>query len=429
MNSKNKLTDSKSQKNQQNQPKKPVVLQLVPRLEGGGVERVTLDMAGFLAQVDEVPTYVASEGGALVPELEHRGVQYLHLPIATKNPFKIIRNGFRLVEIVRELAIDVIHARSRAPAWSALIASKLTKIPFMTTYHGLYGIKQPFKTIKNLYNSVMVRGRCVVSSSSFVTGLIQKRHRQLHPKIVKIYPGIDVNGAFSPERYDGTAWEEQRTERLLSKRAFILLAIGRVVQGKRLDWAIRAMAALKKKYDNLYLIVAYSDQGHTDRSAELWDGAQDLGVMDRIRFIPDYGDIPLMYAISDLVLFPTAMEETYGRITAEGGAMGKIVIATDSGAVSELIVDGETGYVVPKDDFDTFVQRIEDVLALSQEDRLAMGERARKHIVANFNAERMWTETLKLYHAVAQDNLDEIEQQAVGIPGNPEESNHLRLVG
>jgi glycosyltransferase involved in cell wall biosynthesis len=373
--------------------KKPVILQLVPKFNSGGVERVTIDTAGFLAQYDDVPTYVASQGGLLQAELENRGVKHITLPLATKNPFKIILNGFRLAKIVKELGVDLLHARSRAPAWSAWVASKISGKPYITTYHGAYHVNVP---LKNWYNSSMARGKCVVSISDFVTRLVQERHGHLKPQIHKIYPGVDANGLLNPERFTKEDISVQRKEWCIPDDAFVMLMVGRIAKAKRFDLAVQALGRLKHN-PKLYLVLAGSDQGRTELSQSLLDLAEELGVSERVRLVKDFKNIPLAYAVSDLVLFPTSHIETYGRITAEAGAMAKIVIACDIGAVAELIDEEKTGYVIPEADLDALINRIEKVINMSTGEKQAMEKSARQHILKNFTAERMYDETLALY--------------------------------
>ncbi len=376
--------------------KKPIILQIVPRLNSGGVERVTIDTAGFLAQYDDTPTYVASAGGILVPELTQRGAVHIQLPLATKNPLRIIWNGIRLAKVIRERHIELLHVRSRATAWSTLIASKLTGVPFITTYHGAYRVNAP---LKNWYNSAMVRGKCVISISDFVSRLIKEHHKALDPKIIKIYPGVDTDGLLDPSRYTLRDLLRQREEWEIPADAFVMLAVGRIVRAKRFDLAVKALGKLAD-HQNLYLVIAGSDQGRSDLSQDLLDLAQQLGVADRIRLVQDFKDIPLAYALCDLVLFPTEMMETYGRITAEAGAMGKIIIATNVGAIAELILEGETGYIFPKGDLEALIGFIRKVLSMSPEKKLSMENKARTHILTHFNAERMYAETLKLYQEI-----------------------------
>lgn len=376
--------------------KKPIVLQVLPRLNSGGVERVTVDTAVFLSRIDPTPTFVASEGGSLVADLEERRVHHIKLSLATKNPLKIIWNAFRLLHFIKKHHIELVHARSRAPAWSSRIAAYLADIPFITTYHGAYRCSN---SLKRWYNSVMVRGKCVISISNFVTAHIKENHPQLNAEIIKIYPGIDTKEVFNPERYTTSDILEQRQKWSIPADAFVMAAVGRITKAKRFDLAVQALGALAEK-KKLFLIIAGSDQGRTELSATLKELAYSLGVADRFRLIHDFKDIPLIYALSDLILFPTALKETFGRISAEAGAMGKIIIATQQGASSELIINGVTGYLIPVDNLGSMVECIQTVLNLTPDQRATMEKNARHHILENFGAERMFNETLNLYNSL-----------------------------
>jgi glycosyltransferase involved in cell wall biosynthesis len=242
----------------------------------------------------------------------------------------------------------------------------------------------------------MARGKCVVSISDFVTRLVQERHGHLKPQIHKIYPGVDANGLLNPERFTKEDISVQRKEWCIPDDAFVMLMVGRIAKAKRFDLAVQALGRLKHN-PKLYLVLAGSDQGRTELSQSLLDLAEELGVSERVRLVKDFKNIPLAYAVSDLVLFPTSHIETYGRITAEAGAMAKIVIACDIGAVAELIDEEKTGYVIPEADLDALINRIEKVINMSTGEKQAMEKSARQHILKNFTAERMYDETLALY--------------------------------
>lgn len=369
-------------------------MQVLPRLHSGGVERVTVDTAGFLAAVDSLPTYVVSAGGLLVEELERRGVHHLTMPVDSKNPLTIIRNGFRLAKTARRLGVDLFHVRSRAPAWSVNLASKISGIPYISTYHGAYRNKG---TLSNWYNSGMVRGKCVITISEFVGGVVKKDHAKLAPLLVKIYPGIDTD-LFSPDRFSSEDLALQRQEFGIPEGHKVLLIIGRIVAAKRFDMAIASLAQIQRK--DIHLVMAGSDQGRTALTEELLASAERLGVRDKVHFVRDFKNLPLLYAVSDIILFPTQHIETYGRITAEAGAMGKIIIAANMGAVGELIDVGKTGFLVPPGDFEALVQMIDHVLSLPDEKRYEMEQQALAHVRKNFSAHRMYEETLKLYQRV-----------------------------
>lgn len=374
--------------------KKPIILQVLPRLQSGGVERVTVDTAGFLAGFDDQPTYVVSAGGALVSELEKRGVNHITLPVASKNPFTILLNGVRLARLGKQLEVDLFHARSRAPAWSVWFASKLSKIPFITTYHGAYRNKG---SLSNWYNSVMVRGKCVITISDFITQVAQQDHARLKPTLIKIYPGIDTD-TFNPKRFSPIDIETQKQAWGIPLEAPVMLIIGRIAPNKRFDLSIEALARLKRQ--DIHLLMAGSDQGKTELSDSLIDLAKERKVDRRVHLVKDFKNLALAYAVSDLVLFPTQHIETYGRISAEAGAMGRITIATTIGAVPELIVEGKTGFLTPPGDLNALVVAIEKILALTSEEKEKMENQALQHIQQNFSAQRMYTQTLDLYKKV-----------------------------
>jgi len=377
-----------------NASKKPIIMQVLPRLQSGGVERVTVDTAGFLARVDELPTYVVSAGGALVAELEKNRVHHITLPVASKNPLTILVNGVRLAHLGKRLKVNLFHARSRAPAWSTWLASKLSGIPFITTYHGAYRNKG---RLSNWYNSAMVRGKCVITISDFVGNVAQKDHAPLKPTLIKIYPGIDTD-TFNPNRFSPEDINKQKKAWGIPLEAPIMLIIGRIAPAKRFDLGIEALARLERK--DVHLVMAGSDQGKTALSDALLTLAKERGVEAQVHLIKDFKDLPLAYAVSDFVLFPTQHIETYGRISAEAGAMEKITIATTIGAVPELIVEGETGFLIPPGDLDALVFAIERVLALPPQEKEKMGRQALQHIQRHFSAHRMYAETLDLYKKV-----------------------------
>lgn len=378
--------------------KKPIILQVLPRLQSGGVERVTVDTAGFLAGYDDQPTYVVSAGGALVSELNKRGVNHINLPVASKNPLTILLNGVRLARLGKQLGVDLFHARSRAPAWSVWLASKLSKIPFITTYHGAYRNKG---WLSNWYNSSMVRGKCVITISDFITQVAQKDHARLKPTLIKIYPGIDTK-TFNPGRFSPEDIKNQKQDWGIPLNAPVMLIIGRIAPNKRFDLSIEALAQLKRQ--DIHLVMAGSDQGKTELSDSLGALAKERKVDGRVHLVKDFKNLPLAYAVSDFVLFPTQHIETYGRISAEAGAMGKITIATTIGAVPELIEEGKTGLLIPPGDLNALVRAIEKILALTAEEKENMEHQALRHIQQNFSAQRMYTQTLDLYKKVISGN-------------------------
>lgn len=371
--------------------KKPIVMQILPRLTSGGVEKSTVDMAKFLAALDETPTYVVSAGGPLVAEIEKYGCHHITLPVQSKNPLTILMNGLRLASWVKKTGAQLMHVHSRAPAWSVFFASKLTGTPYISTYHGAYKNKGK---LSNWYNSAMLRGQLVIANSDFIARIISKDQGHRHPTILKINQGIDTQ-LFDPQRFTKTDSLNLKSQWHIPENAPLLLAIGRITTGKRYDLAIQALARIKRQ--DAHLMIVGSDYGRHELSLSLKKLAQSEGVSTRVHFVPNCPNIPLTYEAADLVLFPTQMQESFGRISAEAGAMEKIVIASTNGAIPEVIKDGETGYLFPSEDLDALVNRINMVMEMPDADLRAIEKKARSHIVRHYSAGHLFHGMLKLY--------------------------------
>ncbi len=371
--------------------KKPIVMQILPRLKSGGVEKSTVDMAKFLATLDDTPTYVVSAGGSLVSEIEESGCHHITLPVQSKNPLTIFINGLRLAYLVKKTKTQLMHVHSRAPAWSVLIASKLTGTSYISTYHGAYKNKGK---LSNWYNSAMLRGRLVIANSDFISRIISKDHGHRHPAIMKINQGIDTQ-LFAPQRFTKAEIVNLRSQWHIPENVPLLLVIGRITTGKRYDLAIQALSHINRQ--DAHLMIVGSDYGRQELSLYLKELARSEGVGARVHFISNCLNIPLIYEAADLVLFPTQMQESFGRISAEAGAMEKIVIASANGAIPEVIKDGETGYLFPSKDLKALIDRINIVMEMPMADRLKIGKKARSRIVQNYSAGHLFHQMLELY--------------------------------
>lgn len=369
------------------------VMHVLPRLNSGGVEHSTVELAIALTNTEKaVHCYVASAGGKLVERLDEAGVRHFELSLATKNPFKIIANALCLRRLARQNHVDLFHVHSRAPAWSVLIASRLSGIPYISTYHGAYGSKN---AVKRWYNSAMVRGCLVVTISDFITRIVQEQYGDLKPVTLKVSPGIDTQNTFNPGRYSSQAIATQKRLWGIPEMAPVILAIGRITPKKRFDMAIQTLAQLDQQ--NAYLVIAGSDQGRVQVTESLQRLATEIDVAERVIFVPDFCDIPLAYAVSDVVVFPTAYDETFGRIVVEAGAMAKPIVASHRGAIPEAIIDGQTGYLFTSDDLQGLVSRVRDVLAMPDSARQQLGQHARQFVVENYELSLMQEKMLTCY--------------------------------
>jgi glycosyltransferase involved in cell wall biosynthesis len=367
------------------------ILQVLPELNTGGVERATLDMAGALRQVFPV-TYVASQGGSLVSELETLGGTHFTLPLASKNPFQMIRNAMALVRLIQKYDIQIIHARSRAPAWSALWAARWTKIPLVTTFHGAYHTSNIFKTF---YNSVMARGTRIIAISEFVFRHIQRQHPTSLPRIRLIHEGIDVE-AFDPQHVPQEAIKALRKTWDIPIDAKVFLLPGRVTRLKGQTVFIEALRQLNDPH--IFGIILGPDQKNSSYPQEVTRQLDGLS----IRRISHTQNLKIAYAAADFIVSPSLAPETFGRVTAEAGAMKRIIIATNHGATPELCKAGITGCLILPGDTKALAEAMDKVLKMTSEEREAMEKAARNYICANFSVKRMCAETIALYKEITQ---------------------------
>jgi glycosyltransferase involved in cell wall biosynthesis len=367
------------------------ILQVLPELNMGGVERTTLDMVKALRQVFPV-TYVASQGGSLLPELKNLGGTHFTLPLAAKNPFQMVRNAIGLVRLIRDYDIQLIHARSRAPAWSALWAARWTKIPLVTTFHGAYRTSNILKTF---YNSVMSRGTRVIAISEFVLQHIQQQHPASLSRIRLIHEGIDVE-AFNPQLVSQEDIKALRKTWNIPAGAKVFLLPGRVTRLKGQIVFIEALRQLNNP--NVFGIILGQSQSNSSYSQEMnrqLDGRH-------IQHIPHTQTLKVAYAAADFIVSPSLAPETFGRVTAEAGAMERIIIATNHGATPELCKTGITGYLIPPGNIKALTQTMDKVLKMASEERKTMEKAARDYVYANFSLNRMCAETIAVYKEITE---------------------------
>ena len=365
------------------------ILQVLPELNIGGVERTTLDMVGALRQVFPV-TYVASQGGTLVSELEALGGTHITLPFASKNPLQMVRNAMALRRLIRDHDIHIVHARSRAPAWSALWAARWAKIPLVTTFHGAYHTSN---TVKTFYNSVMARGTRVIAISAFISRYIQIQHPTSLKNIRLIHEGIDVD-TFNPQTISSEEIKVLRKAWDVPLDAKVFLLPGRVTRLKGQTIFIEALRQINSP--NTFGIILGQDQDNSSYPQEVTRQLEGLP----IRRISQMHPLQVAYAAADFVVSPSLAPETFGRVTAEAGAMERIIIATNHGATPELCKAGMTGYLIPPGDVTALAETMDRTLKMSPEERQTMEKAARSHICANFSLKRMCTETIALYKEI-----------------------------
>lgn len=371
------------------------ILQVIPELSAGGAERTTIEVAEAVVEAGGWPI-VVSEGGRLVKELERVGGLHVTLPVRAKNPITVRSNAGKLARLIKAKSIDLIHARSRAPAWSAYWAAQRTGIPFVTTYHGAYS---GMSGLKRKYNSIMARGDLVIANSEWTAAHVLSVHGIQRDRLVTIHRGVDFD-IFDPdivsrERTDAIrrAWEIGPEEKRL-----VLLLPGRLTEWKGQKVAIDALAGLSgAERARLLLILAGDAQGRTAYVAELEDRIIEAGLGGNVRIVGHCEDMAAAYAAADIVLAPSTRPEAFGRVAAEASAMGKPVIVADHGGQKEIVVEGATGSRAEPGSAADLAASIRALMQIGPDGRAGMGEAGRQHVEERFSKRGLQAATLGVY--------------------------------
>lgn len=375
------------------EPAVPAILQIVPALDTGGAERTTIDIARALKQTGWT-ALVATRGGRLAPELADAGGELIRMRADSKNPRTIWANAAELVRLIRERNISLVHARSRAPAWSALLAARRCHIPFVTTYHGIYQAKGP---IKRWYNSVMAKGDVVIANSKWTADHVRATY--MPRRLVTIPRGIDL-AHFDPAKVDADRVRALRARWRVQENERLVLLPGRLSRLKGQLILLGAVAELQKadRLPHGVRVVIGGDAQKRDLYREELKEAVTRYELDGVASIEDHiEDMPAAYCAADIVVSASTVPEAFGRVPPEAGAMGRPVIASDHGGARETVLNGETGLLVPPGNVTALANALADLLARPKEALAAMGAKGRAHVVQNFPLERMCAETLAVY--------------------------------
>lgn len=374
------------------------ILQVIPELAAGGAERTTLEVAEAIIEAGG-KALVVSEGGRLVGPLEAMGGEHITLPARSKNPVTIFSNAGKLADLIKTRGVDLVHARSRAPGWSALWAARRTGTPFVTTYHGAYSGRS---ALKKVYNSVMARGDVVIANSDWTAAHVREAHGTPKERMVTIPRGVD----FETFRQDAVTSERlsamrETWEVYSSDQRQILLLPGRLTDWKGQLVAVEAMSRLDAdQRAGALLILAGDAQGRDEYSDTLHKAISDHGLERNVRIVGHVDDMPAAYAASDIVLAPSTRPEAFGRVAAEASAMGKPVVVADHGGQRETVVDRETGIRVEPGNAEALSAALGALLALSPDERAIMGEAGRQYVVSRFSKRGLQAATLNVYMRV-----------------------------
>ncbi len=372
------------------------VLQVTPALDAGGVEQTTLDMAEAITAAGGV-ALVASSGGRLEGELTARGGELVRMPLDRKSPAALLTNAYRLERLILSREVDIVHARSRFPAWSALIAARRTGVAFVTTYHGVYNARSG---LKRAYNRIMARGDVVIANSGFTRDHLLATHAGVDPaKVVAIPRGIDLT-RFSPDAVSAACVTAVRAAWGLAPdetRPVALLA-ARLTSWKGQGLMIQALARLRAQGgQDLVLVLAGDDQGRSAYTDGLRAAAADAGLHAQVRIVGHCTDMPAAYLAADFACAPSLDPEAFGRTAVEPQAMGRPVLAADHGAMRETVDDGVTGWRIAPGDVDAWAAALARALDTPTEGRAAMGAAGRTRVAELYALPVMTSATLAVY--------------------------------
>jgi glycosyltransferase involved in cell wall biosynthesis len=365
------------------------VLQVIPTLDQGGAERTTIEIAQALTAAGG-RALVASEGGRLEGALEAAGGRLIRMGLSTKNPLALWANAGKLADVCQAERVQLIHARSRAPAWSALWAARRLKLPFVTTYHGIYNARAG---LKRFYNSVMARGDVVIANSRFTADHLLAQHGVDPAKVVIIPRGVDL-ALFDPAAITSARREALRAAWGLDRadRRPVVMLPGRLTgwkgQGLLLD-AIPKIAA-----PALYVLVG-GGEGKPAFEAAL--RARVTTEKLPVVFAGHCADMPAALSLADLVICPSLEPEAFGRTAIEAQAMEKPVIAADHGGARETVIDGRTGWLVPPGEAAALARAISEALILSKANHSEIGAAGRENAAQHFSVEALQQATLAVY--------------------------------
>jgi len=366
------------------------VLQVIPALDAGGAERTAVDVARAVVRAGG-KAWIATKGGRLAAEAQSAGATIIEGPFGSKNPLTIWRNAKLLAGVIRENAITIVHARSRAPAWSAYLAARRTGVKYVATYHGIYNAKSG---LKRWYNGIMARGDAVIANSQYTADHVAAEHK-VEPKKLHVIPrGIDVHG-FTPERVTPDRIDVIRKQWNLIQGKPVIVMPGRLTRWKGQLVFIEALARLPRRD---FIAVMVGDAQERDAYVdELHASVRRLNLTDITRIPGHCSDMPAAFMAADVIVTPSIEPEAFGRVAVEAQAMGKPVVASRLGAQTETVLDGVTGFLFPPGDAQALAEGIARALTLGADQRQAMAKKARERVLASYSVEAMSDATLSVY--------------------------------
>ncbi len=385
----------------------PIVLQVLPSLEtgGGGVERTTIDIAAAIT-ANGAPAFVASSGGYQVNELDRCGARHITLPLASKNPLVMRRNVGRLVDVIERHGINIVHARSRAPAWSARVAARRTGCSFLTTFHGAYnygtGVTGAWK---KRYNRVMADGDIVIANSNFIADHLRTRYDVAEDRLRIVPRGVDLN-VFDPPKTTVARVVGLANRWNLPDEASVVMLPGRLTRWKGQPLFIDALSLLKERmgaqnFKVVGLLVG-SDQGREAYRAGLEGKIKSLGLAGQVQILGHCPDMAAAYMLTDVVVSASTDPEAFGRVVAEAQAMGRPVVVANHGGAAEQVIANETGWLFTPGDARALAGALASALSLDADARARLADTATKHVHHRYSKIGMCSATLDIYAELRQ---------------------------
>lgn len=371
---------------------RPVILQVVPALETGGAERTTVDVARAVVAAGG-RAIVASRGGRMVPELAVCGAEHVDMAVHSKNPVVMGLNVERLARLIEREGVGLVHARSRAPAWSALAAARRANVPFVTTYHSRVHEKPRLKVF---YNSVMVRGDAVIANSNYTAANIRRVHAPEDGRIFTVPRGIDIEAyaTVTPSRVEALArrWD------IGENPGTVFVHAARLTRWKGQTVAIEAARLLAARgMEDFTLLIVGDAQGRDAYTGELEAAIAAARLGARVRLAGHGEDMAAAYALCDAVLSPSIEPEPFGRTAVEAQAASRPVIVSDAGGQQETVIEGRTGFRVPPGDAEALAEAMAKLMAMGPEARAAMGAAGHENARTHYSVEAMCGATLEIY--------------------------------
>ena len=373
------------------------VLQVIPKLGYGGAETGCYDIAHYLAE-KECGSYIATSGGELLKFVKKNRVGIFKIPVHSKNPILIFLNAIFLSFFILAKKINIVHARSRAPAWSCYLACLLTNRAFVTTFHGTYNFNNK---LKKFYNSVMLRSNLTIAGSNFIFSHINENYNEYLNKKKKlrvIFRGINID-YFSQKNISVLKQEKLKMEWGLEQNKFTILMPGRLTSWKGQEKLIESLNILIEDYNitNFQAILLGSDQGRKVYTKKLHSLVERYSLTKKVKFIENCKEMPLAYSLADIVVSASIEPEAFGRVAVESQAMGKPIIASNLGGSKETVLNKKTGFLYKHDDPRELAKNLNGVIQLNQEELKFMGNEGRKNITRKFDVEVMCDSNLREY--------------------------------